>query len=474
MEFINKQKNISSEAEEKKNFLDIEMKKKMSTLEGRIRRETSQFYHSSSLFEIPSKDGVIKFDARDFLLACAMTKANVLFIGESGSGKTELTEIFMNAVFGKKNTSKLVISPSLTVTQLVDMSFAPLTSGGNLSDTQKLTPLITSPATLLDELNRTPPQLLSALQPYMEGRSINLEGGRTATPGILLSDGSYYKWITATANPNNYSGVFELDEAVLNRFPVTIPWDLFPATMEDIINMTSNSKFENKKMGNNSDTAIPENTLDPDLEYLYINVKNIPMQSLASSVIWYLINKDNCYRASTGIKKEIMNFDPGKTCNGCKANGMHSQMCGNIGNISNRIAGNMTDLAKATAAIRSYKLGEDNIEVKPEDIIAIAPFLLYGGKIRIETGWIEKYAGGVEGLAPSLWTAISLAVENMSKIAIENTISLARSPSEESLEEMLKQSPASFSNNAVRDYYKKLRRLGEEEYIHEKFRRLGE
>ncbi|MEM3875598.1 MAG: hypothetical protein QXP35_00810, partial [Candidatus Micrarchaeaceae archaeon] len=79
MGFINKQRNISSEAEEKKNFLDIEMKKKISTLEDRIRRETSQFYHSLSLFEIPSKDGVIKFDARDFLLACAMTKANALF-----------------------------------------------------------------------------------------------------------------------------------------------------------------------------------------------------------------------------------------------------------------------------------------------------------------------------------------------------------------------------------------------------------
>ncbi len=389
-----------------------------------------------------------------------MAKANVLFIGESGSGKTELTYKFMNALFGEKNSSKLVITPSLTLTQLVDMSFAPLTGGGNLSDTQIPSSLITSPATLLDELNRTPPQLLSLLQPYMEGRAINLEGGTIITPGIQLNTGNYYKWINATVNPlqNDYSGIFEIDKAVLDRFPVTIPWDLFPATMEDTINLTTNRKSENMKMNNDLD-IIPEKTLNPDLEYLYINVKNIPVQSLASSIIWYLINKDNCYRASMGTKKEIMNFDPGKTCNGCKANGVHNQICGHIGSISNRTAGYMTDLAKSVAAIRSYKSGENNIEVKTEDVVAIAPFILYGGKIRIEMGWIEKYASGFEGMAPSAWEAINLAVETMSKIAVENAIATAKSPSKEAALEMLKQSPASFSREEVINYGNELKNL---------------
>ena len=458
--FGNKSKETRKCAEEK-TFSD-ETKKKIGVLEERIRQYTPHFYHSAPLMRIPissenNNQDIVEMDIRDIFLAAAIAKTNVLVVGESGNGKTEMALSLAKALFGEDGTSNLVITPDLAMSKLVDMDFSPLLRGGSLSDTQKCGRLITTPATVFDELNRAPPQAISILQSYLDGnRRINLEGGASIVPGKPIGD-KYYKWIVGTANPqrDGYVGTFETDKAISDRFPITIPWDMFPQTSNDEFNMMLNNRFSDSRNA-------PKDGLFEEVKDLYmtINSDGIEVSALATSVVWYFAHKDHCYRAlGSGKKTEIHGFTPGRTCKGCKASAANSEICGNVGGISNRALLHMIPFSKAIAAIKAYKADSPVIKVGPEDVKAVAPFILYGGKMRIEEGWIENYASGPEQNAPSLWRAIEKAVEIMSNTALLDTVVLSKNPDRDTHLKILESSPASCQIEDVVKYARELENL---------------
>ncbi|MFH8120147.1 MAG: MoxR family ATPase [Candidatus Aenigmatarchaeota archaeon] len=376
-------RNLSKELEE---LEKDEIVRLLEKLEKDFREISSSFYYSSPIVEYTikekEKEYYISFDLKDLLLIAGISGLSILLEGGTGIGKTTIAEMLMKAFFGK-NYAFLQIDPSLSLEKFIDINFGAIKDGKKLSDAIEKNKIIDSPGVILDEINRAPPTIVNLLQNYITNGRLVFEGGKEFYPGIYVDKNLVYQLKIATMNEGEkYSGTYELDKALRDRFAVQINLDAFSPSREDIrcIIRYGNAKIESEGKDNLQIVLT-----------LFKKIREIPLDPWAEEFVIYCSRIDQCIRSPQGKKSTILSFTP-RFCDGCSAAALDKGICGNISAPSPRAIVDWIMLARGFALYRAYKFG-GKARVEIEDLIAAAPFTLYS-KMDINPSWIGKYCNG--------------------------------------------------------------------------------
>jgi MoxR-like ATPase len=357
--------------------------------------------------KVPSDEqgDYVSLDLKDFLIIGAMTNSGMLFTGKSGAGKTHLAKMAMTAFFGSDRYCNKTVTPGMTEEAFIDYDFGKMKEGSTLKEAISSTPMLTNPGIILNEVNRAPSLIQNVLIPYLE-REFNIKGLDLPVGVEQASKDRYQFRILSVNEGTEYRGTSEIDKAVRDRSPIEIPIDQFKSLKQDIRDMIKKRK--------SSSIAVDDakESLEQVVFNLFNNVSDVPLSAMASEFLVYLSGLSNCIKSSTGSKEGIaFTLD---TCKGCKHAAYKNNVCGNIYAPTNRSLLNLQAVAKGVASVRAYKvlakqldtapsdskklkvLNEfmtseylSNLEVSCEDVLAIAPFILYS-KIQINDQWVRK------------------------------------------------------------------------------------
>lgn len=385
--------------------------KDIATLEDRLRSLTTDFRQSREFVRLQgmNEGETVSLDIKDFLTIGAIANADILETGKSGGGKTHLAKMAMNAFFGTGQYVNRTITPGMNEEAFIDIDFGKIKGGATLKESIGTTPILTYPGVILNEANRAPALIQNILIPYLE-YEFNIKGLDFAV-GVELPKGQRYQYRILTINEGaEYKGIAEMDKAVRDRMVIEIPIDQFKSLKQDIRDMIKRRKSSaitvEKVDGSMTDTVIQ----------LYQSIGSIPLSAMTSEFLVYLSGLSNCIKSSTGSKEGIaFTLD---LCKGCHHAAEENNICGSVYAPTNRSLINLQSVGKAVAAVRAYKslvqiiqsAGSDskkrittkrfmesdylkNLEVKPEDILALAPFILYS-KIEVNSQWVKKIYQG--------------------------------------------------------------------------------
>lgn len=383
----------------------------IATLEDRLRRFTADFSQSREFVRLrgPLDGTTVTLDIKDFLVIGAIANADILETGKSGGGKTHLAKMAMNAFFGSAQYVNKTITPGMNEEAFIDINFSKIKDGATLKGAIETTPILTYPGVILNEANRAPAPIQNILIPYLE-YEFNIKG-LDFPVGVELPQGQRYQWRILTINEGaEYKGTAETDKAVRDRMVIEIPIDQFKSLKQDIRDMIQNRKSSAVTV-ERIDESKTETVVD-----LYQRIRSVPLSSMTSEFLVYLSGLSNCIKSSTGAKEGIaFTLD---LCKGCHHAAAENNICGNVYAPTNRSLINLQSVGKAVAAVRAYKslvqliessssdskkrsattkfMESDylrNVEVTPDDIVALAPFILYS-KIQVNEQWVKKFYQG--------------------------------------------------------------------------------
>lgn len=351
----------------------------------------------------------IYLDLVDFNFLSAITNSGLLLSGTSGAGKTHLAMMFANAVFGTENYCSRTITPGMNEESFFDRDFGKMKEGGTLREAMMATPIVTNPAVILNEVNRTPTILQSILIPYLEFH-LNLKG-LDFPVGVESPYGGRYQFRVISINEGrDYKGISDMDRAVRDRMVIEVPIGRFKPLKSDFREMISQKK--------STALIVPENKESylEDLLMLHSKVTEIPLTGFAKEFLVYLSGLGNCVKSHTGTKEGIK-FST-KMCEGCHHAAAEKNICGNVDALTSRSLINLEVVGRGVAALRAYKqfiariqsettetsrskaLIEftkssylNDLAVTTEDIIKIAPFVLYS-KLPLGSPWIDEHHQG--------------------------------------------------------------------------------
>jgi len=374
-------------------------------LEDRVNNASKEYYHSRPLaaYTVQTAQRVrpVSIGLRALLLLCATTGNNVLLSGGTGCGKTHLAKMVQSGLVGDAY-KVLQMDASFSLDKLRDIAFQTVKDGGRLSEAVQESPLVTAPMVIIDEYNRAPDELRNMIQGWLQNGSLVFEGGREVYPGVAYKNGngeSRYQWKIATLNEGAlYGGARKVDKASRDRLAVEIPLDVFPPTDEDRRNMR-----EKRSSGigvHAGDVGALES-----LWQAMSAVSSLPLGGDADEFLLYLGRMGQCIKAPNKTKLEIERFSP-EYCKGCHHSARNSNLCGSVFAPSDRSLINLQSLAQGFALYRGLQAEDDpeKLQVELEDIMAAAPFLLYG-KIDIHPGWVDAVAKG------SKWQAVNAVLK---------------------------------------------------------------
>lgn len=402
----------------------IEDIKKISRLEDRLRELTTDFQQTREMFRVPCnpynrggdyKGKSVSFDLKDMNVLGGIRNSGILLTGKSGGGKTHLSKMAMNAFFGGDNYCNRTVTPGMNEEAFLDIDFGKIKDGATLKEAIKSTPILNYPGVILNEVNRAPSIIQNILIPYLEFE-FNIKGLDFDVGIPINGSGGRYQFRILTINEGGeYKGIASMDKAVRDRMPIEIPIDNFKSLKKDIRDMINKRKSSAITVNKNK-----EPLTDVVLE-LYSSINNIEVSAMAREFLVYLSGLSNCIKSNTGSKEGIIfNLE---LCRGCTHASTDNNLCGNVYSPTNRSIINLETIAKGVAAIRAYKTlvneieGSEeeskkrralnkfaeseylaNLQVECQDLLAIAPFILYS-KIQINDQWIHKHYQGNRFLA---------------------------------------------------------------------------
>ncbi len=366
--------------------LGKEAVKEFNRLSEAAHKSLSGFYFSRPIvtYQYGAEDK-IEIGLADFLVLSAIANLNVLIDGETGKGKTEMARAFIRGVFASNAYLQLSLESDLS--KIIDVDVKGLVRGKKtLSESQIPSEVVLAPAVVVDELNRIPSKVGNIFQQYLSNGSLNLVGGATIRPGVKLDDKETYQFKIGLRNVgDSYSGTYELDEAVIDRFPVKVDFDSIEPTIKDKQNMAEGSK----RFGASD---VEAQDLTKEVISLYKFVKEIPIGDKAVQFIIMLSNLDHCYRSPVGLKSGLVHFDK-QICKGCKAALAFDNICGSTRAISSRSLISLRDFSRAFAFYRHVMLPDSPIEVEIEDSKAAAEFVLEPSAIIQDFDWVSDHGG---------------------------------------------------------------------------------
>ncbi len=125
---------------------------------------------------------------------------------------------------------------------------------------------------LFDEINRTTPKVQSALMECMQEGQVTIGHQTLELPKPFL--------VFATANPSGSKGVYDLPEAQLDRFGLSIVLD-YPDNERDILKTPQQQMPHNKKKQKNA----------VDFESMYSDIEGIRISDASIDIINWIIQK---------------------------------------------------------------------------------------------------------------------------------------------------------------------------------------
>ena len=149
------------------------------------------------------------------VLSGLLVGRHVLLVGPVGMGKTTLAEVIAEALaLGDPPYIEVACHSHMTATELIGDIDVVVALQAGLDHPLALIPgpllMAHGRILILDEINRLNPYSQAALLQAMQEHYVYIRGFRIRTDFLTI----------ATANPSEYSGVYELSEALADRFKV--------------------------------------------------------------------------------------------------------------------------------------------------------------------------------------------------------------------------------------------------------------
>jgi MoxR-like ATPase len=251
----------------------------------------------------------------DLAIAAVLGGLNSLYVGDTGTGKSQLAQDFYNNYFGGNQSTKghgvkIRGRPELDIYDEV------YTQINKTLLRRELTENVQALMHWIDEINRCHP--ITQNQFFGLGDGHLEHGGMKAQLG---KDG--YSVCIATANLGNgeFQGTFDTDKALYNRFGIVLDFDyeMFRPTNEDKMLVTA-MRAANPRVKDAPVRDITDTLVETNKEISEISSK---LGDEARAVIYYLtFGLDNC-QAQKGIKEKIWPVN----CQDCDLNKGGDTLC---------------------------------------------------------------------------------------------------------------------------------------------------
>lgn len=312
--------------------------------------------------EVDGKMTTIPLSIVDITYACEVAGLNVLYIAETGRGKTQLVTDIARHHFGGTqtggNANFFIGRPNLDLDDELVVQNVDLTSGKFNSDTSRQINIEKTrrPLWVIDEANRAPKLVQNQFFDVANGEK-NFKG---CTESLGL-DG--YCLFLATANMNrvngDYQGTSEFDKALLDRahFTINVDYKPFRPTADDrmdIYDASSNPKIEQAPLRDISKKIITAH------KSLVRSMRNEDLQA-ASYLFGFLIDEGFDYCAKDKLKEKAHGF---MRCSECDFEG--KDLCSLVKSSSDRSVKAVRALGHALSYIAQLKIGKE-ISVDPLD-----------------------------------------------------------------------------------------------------------
>lgn len=357
------------------------------------------------------------FGIEDLLLAAAIAETTVLIAGSSGSGKTYLSRLFLNSIFGNEYEIK-DITPGLSEEDFLDIDMGEIKRGGRLHDAYSAIPMLKAPAKLINEPNRASTEVQNIFIPLLDnsfspmGKKIscgveyggygeahrNIHGTVHGAGHEVAHDtvhgtvhgavhdvahgavydtvhgnvngavqSNHYQFVIMTMNIGaEYSGTAKVDPAVRDRAVITIPVDDYPPNMANkrqfISNNLNSIPFDRPNSFNGLNAINTLNIHGTNHHSSYCHLEDIIGLKIAAQKIRIEEDALGFLTYLTYVDNCIKSpnyvksydFTPAR-CDGCVHSKKNKELCGNVRTPSARTARKLMEFAKAFSIIRLTK-----------------------------------------------------------------------------------------------------------------------
>lgn len=329
----------------------------IARLDQRVRLASCDFYNTSVLASYPDPllghvFGDMQFTLVDILQTAILTQTHVLLVGNTGTAKTDVLRMVSTAAFGDQ-WSLLRLNPHLDEQTFADVDYKKLYSQTDESSVREcIRPcaFLNDPLLILDEVNRTPAALTNILLGYMDG-TIELKFGIKKDVGYAYAgregEPRRYSLVAGTMNDGEgFAGTFDMDEALRNRFTLTIPLDACRPTSDDLANVL---------LQRTGRACIPPMaSMLNDLAALSDRLGEMPMEDLACLYLIYLANLNRCPHTPGGFKNHRRNPE---VCmqSECRVFKQADGFCGYASSLGLRVIIFLKRAATGLAALRAAR-----------------------------------------------------------------------------------------------------------------------
>lgn len=392
--------------------------REIASIDDALRKHTQTYFNSNLLMQVGDNDAKVSvpYDINDLMLLGALTRSDLLLSGATGSGKSHLSRMAMNGLYGQDGFTNLTVTPGLNETDFVDIDIPAIKRGEKtVKEAIGKTPLLTRPGAIINEINRTPEILQNLFISYLE-RIFSLKGVEFPV-GVEMHEGRsspqdpHYQFRIISINEGEiYTGTSGMDKAVRDRVVLEIPMDYFAPRIEDIRRMVQERNDSDLSIG-----LVNGGKLEHILRALP-SIEEMPVSVSAQEFLSYMSGMSNCIKSPTGSKKGI-SFSTKSMCEGCHfakdSESDRGNVCGSVYAPSDRSLINLKKVSRAVAALRGYKIVDavakkqiptndpqrfvenylQSLQVTVDDICQVAPFVL-ASKIPMERGWVGQQFNG--------------------------------------------------------------------------------
>jgi hypothetical protein len=341
----------------------LEIVRRVQKILRRAHEASADYFNSFPVVEVPEmrkgKKGSIlswslPFTVKDICVLGAIAQSPIGLRGDTDIGKTFLGSRILNGLFGphERGWWCLEVSAGLTEDDLIDVDVGKLKQS-TVRESISAVPWVSLPATVLDELNRTPAKLANTILHLLDG-SFHVRGIVIPVGMEYAVDGETrrYQFSIATANNqkgNEYDGIYVEDAALLRRVVLQLDLDECPVTVADVVEMVNTPT---KRMKN----EVREfETMANDIIAVYESLpESVPFSALAHLFLYYLWGLGTCVRTkSERVRKELVPA----LCEKCHLF-KGDPLCGRVGGISEGLLICCKEIARAVAVIRAAKVLE--------------------------------------------------------------------------------------------------------------------
>lgn len=241
----------------------------------------------------PSEIGV---NVSELLVLGMIARCPVLFLGETGTGKTTLCDLVFNGILGHQNYGTINLTDAVTKDALADPDFARMQTG-TLSESLLPASFLQREGLRVEEVGRTHAALVGPLLAIAQGKTIDVGPVQFPPAGISYTfEGEERRFlaVAATGNPDEgFAGTFAIDRALLQRFPIVL----------DLSDVGQTAHDRSRALLEADSRHAPMPTYDSMIRKVLALAEligQIPYSSAAKLVLVYLGGRGSCARTKTG------------------------------------------------------------------------------------------------------------------------------------------------------------------------------